>query len=202
MDVDQEFCDDEENMNPLVEEHPPSIPTKRLTPTSTTSKVAAVRMVHVASRYATSNSSISNGGGAKRVAAPTTRPPVVASQKITRRAGPTKVEFTAAPAALTQQQAHSLSSRTTSGVATRKPGAIKGKGIELDDNVAKLLAEHNKKFVGAKTTYEPRKFGVKEIREWERKSGLQWYDLNAAERTRANEEIEQMREEARMLQQH
>jgi hypothetical protein len=167
-------------------------PHKSMPATTTTSKSSAPPPSRT-----TSASTTARAVGAKRVAAAGKQPtsshiPISQSTKITRRAGVSKVEFT--PAASSSSRSTSTAKSTSGGGGGGGGGG--GIAIELDDSVAKLLAEHNKKFK-PKATYEPRKFGVKEIRDWEKKSGLQWYNLNAAERARANEEIEQMRAEAR-----
>lgn len=60
---------------------------------------------------------------------------------------------------------------------------------ETSQEVAAMLAEHNKKFK-TQTNYEPRKFGIKQIKQWELKSGKKWVLLNMEQRQRANQEME------------
>lgn len=75
------------------------------------------------------------------------------------------------------------------GVAALKLGGKNGSKIANGDaDLVALLAEHNRKF-RPKPTYEPRIHRVKDIREWEARTGQLFYNLQPAERERANQEI-------------
>lgn len=58
----------------------------------------------------------------------------------------------------------------------------------VETDLAGLQAEHNRKF-RPKTKYEPRIHSVKDIREWEARTGQLFYNLPPAEREKANVEI-------------
>ena len=61
-----------------------------------------------------------------------------------------------------------------------------------------LLAAHNRRIrrkSGKKSTYEPLKHRMSDVKMWERKSGKRYYDLNPEEREQANLEITKLLKE-------
>lgn len=81
-------------------------------------------------------------------------------------------------------------SKTVSGarVSDKKEEKMGGKIVNGDADLAALLAEHNRKFQ-PKPKYEPRIHPVKDIKEWETRTGQLFYNLPPAEREKANIEI-------------
>jgi hypothetical protein len=57
--------------------------------------------------------------------------------------------------------------------------------------VDSILAQQ--KQVKQRPVYEPRRFGIKEIKAWEQLSGLKWHELTVEERQIANEEMDEIR---------
>ena len=62
---------------------------------------------------------------------------------------------------------------------------------EYDAEMIEILRKHNERF--QQKSYEPRRFGLKDIRKWEESSGLCWNSLNHVEREKANREIAHMK---------
>eukprot|EP00742_Colponemidia_sp_Colp-10_P009549 GILJ01010425.1.p1 GENE.GILJ01010425.1~~GILJ01010425.1.p1 ORF type:complete len:309 (+),score=54.54 GILJ01010425.1:29-955(+) len=80
---------------------------------------------------------------------------------------------------------------STSSAAQNADGVKKRKReTDMDDEeLFAMLAAHNQKFK-PKAKYEPRKFSVKDVKQWELDSGKSWYTLSPEEREVANKEIE------------
>jgi len=60
---------------------------------------------------------------------------------------------------------------------------------KIDDEVAAMLAEHNRKF--SKAIYEPRKYSVKDVKMWEDQTGNKWNNSSPETRQAGNEWIRQ-----------
>lgn len=60
-----------------------------------------------------------------------------------------------------------------------------------------LISQHKQN--KQKTVYEPRRFGIKEIKAWELVSGVKWFQLTSEERQIANEQMEEMRRNGEFL---
>jgi hypothetical protein len=61
---------------------------------------------------------------------------------------------------------------------------------QLLKQVDSLLQQQKAK---PRPAYEPRRFGIKEIKTWEQLTGLKWHALSFEERQTANEQMDELR---------
>eukprot|EP00850_Spirogloea_muscicola_P002160 SM000008S22249 [mRNA] locus=s8:644688:647895:- [translate_table: standard] len=87
-----------------------------------------------------------------------------------------------------QANAGGLRSVAYIGDAPQAAAGKQASGRASDNDLAAILAEHNRKFRSA-PQYEPRLHSTKDVREWEEMSGRKFYTLDPAEREQANREI-------------
>ncbi|KAG0583568.1 hypothetical protein KC19_3G147000 [Ceratodon purpureus] len=125
---------------------------------------------------------LDNGIRKKTAACPATvtnLPKMVTRQSILRSSMPV---FTASGAK------HASKPVTETVTASKSGHRSGGKIADREADLAAMLAEHNRKF-RPKPKYEPRIHSVKEIREWEARTGQMYYNLLPGEREIANQEI-------------
>ena len=92
--------------------------------------------------------------------------------------------------------------KTSSSIIMQKRNISKKNGGMQKTSMSKeeidLLAAHNRKIrrkSGKRSTYEPLKHRMSDVKMWERKSGKRYYDLNPEEREQANLEITRLLKE-------
>jgi hypothetical protein len=90
----------------------------------------------------------------------------------------------------------SASSKKTRRISDVNKNSNKNNKNNRNTSISKeeidLLAAHNRRIrrkSGKKSTYEPLKHRMSDVKMWERKSGKRYYDLNPGEREQANLEI-------------
>lgn len=85
-----------------------------------------------------------------------------------------------------------------SNINKTKSCVVSSKTASCEEDIMDMLKTHNKT-CGSAALYEPAKHSVRDVRKWEKKSGLVWAKLNPQERARVNQEIDEMKQAAVLI---
>lgn len=128
-----------------------------------------------------------------RASGPAARVPIVVSAAAAKENRPSsKSRADAGPVTRNKR------ARPPETVSSTASSSARGRSSQLAPEMAAVLEAHNRKFQ-PKVAYEPRQFGVRDIRAWEAQSGLRFADLSMEGRREANRQMAEMRASSERL---